>query len=320
MLCRSSLFRLGDVDDDRVDGGPVADNRRENAMTELLGSHVVVTGASRGLGRVIADALAAEGASITLAARSADDLDATRAHVERHGGRVLAVRTDVADADDRARLVASARAELGPIDALVNNAGIESTGWFTDLDPAEMEHQIAVNLTAPLLLTRLVLPDMIARRRGHIVNMGSIAGKAGGPFGAVYSATKGGLVHASESLRAELVGTGVSVSTVCPGFVEKVGMYARHEREAGVHASRWIGTTTPEKVADAVVRALRKDAPELIVSPGPFRVMMAAGQLFPAISAPITNWLVGGMLRAVADHRHHERERSTSPPAHAPPA
>ncbi|HET8619380.1 MAG TPA: SDR family NAD(P)-dependent oxidoreductase, partial [Acidimicrobiales bacterium] len=193
-------------------------------------------------------------------------------------------------------------------------------GWFTDVDPGDVEHQIAVNLTAPLLLTQLVLPDMIARGRGHIVNIASIAGKAGGPFGAVYSATKGGLAHASESLRAELAGTGVNVSTVCPGFVEDVGMYARHEREAGVHASRWIGTTTPHKVADAVVRALRANAPELIVSPGPFRVMMAAGQLFPAINAPVTNWLVGGMLRAVADHRRHTRHRPASPPAPAAPA
>jgi short-subunit dehydrogenase len=288
-------------------------------MTELAGAHAIVTGASRGLGRVIADALAAEGADITLAARSAGELDATRAHVERRGGRVLAVPTDVADADDRARLVASARAELGPIDVLVNNAGIESTAWFTDLDPAEVEHLIAVNLTAPLLLTKLVLPDMLARRRGHIVNVGSIAGKAGGPCVAVYSATKGGLGHASESLRAELVGTGVSVSTVCPGFVEEVGMYARDEREAGVHASRWIGTTTPEKVADAVVRALRRDAPELIVSPGPFRVMAAAGQLFPALGAPVTNRLVGRMLRAVADHRRGEPERPAPPPGRVPP-
>jgi short-subunit dehydrogenase len=287
-------------------------------MTELAGAHAIVTGASRGLGPVIADALAAEGADITLAARSAGELDATRAHVERRGGRVLAVPTDVADPDDRARLVTSARAELGLIDVLVNNAGIETTAWFTDLEPAEVEHQIAVNLTAPLLLTQLVLPDMIARRRGHIVNIGSIAGKVGGPFEAVYSATKGGLGHASEALRAELAGTGVSVSTVCPGFVEEVGMYARHEREAGVHASRWIGTTTPHKVADAVVRALRRDAPELIVSPGPFRVLLAGGQLLPAIGAPVTNLFVGRMLRALADQ--HRRERSAPRPGHAPPA
>ena len=289
-------------------------------MTELRKAHAVVTGASRGLGRVIADALAAEGADVTLAARSTADLDATRALVERRGGRVLTVPTDVADAHDRERLVASARAELGPIDVLVNNAGVESTTWFTDVDPADVEHQIAVNLTAPLLLTQLVLPDMIVRRRGHIVNIASIAGKAGGPFEAVYSATKGGLVRASESLRAELVGTGVHVSTVCPGFVDEVGMYARHAQEAGVHASRWIGTTTPEKVAVAVVRALRRDAPELVVSPGPFRVMMAAAQLFPAIGAPVTNWLVGGTLRAIADHARGERGRSAPSPAHAPPA
>jgi short-subunit dehydrogenase len=278
-------------------------------MTDLAGKHAIVTGASRGIGRVVAEALALRGVDLTLAARSADELDVTRAQVERHGRRVVVIPTDVADADDRTHLVAGAREMLGPIDVLVNNAGIESTRWFADIQPAEVERMIAVNLTAPLLLTQLVLPDMIARHRGHILNMASIAGQAGAPFGVVYSATKGGLVRASEALRAELVDTGVIVSTVCPGFVERVGMYARIERDVGVRASRWIGTTTPEKVAEAVVRALQRDAPELIVTPGPFRVLSATGQLFPAIRVPVTNWLVRRTMRTVAD-RHHDELQS----------
>jgi short-subunit dehydrogenase len=102
---------------------------------------------------------------------------------------------------------------------------------------------------------------MLERRRGHIVNMASVAGKGGGPFMVTYSATKAGLVIASRALRAELAGTGVKVSAVCQGFVEQEGMYARQVEAVGMRASRWRGTTTPEKVATAVVRSIREDAP-----------------------------------------------------------
>lgn len=272
-------------------------------MTDLRGAHAIVTGASRGLGVLIAEALAAEGAKVTLAARSRPELEATAARIRGHGGTVVVVPVDVTDPAQRENLVRVASAELGPVDVLVNNAGLEVTSRLVDLEPAEVEQVIAVNLTAPMLLTRLVLPEMLERRRGHVVNIASTAGKSGPPFESVYAATKAGLVRVSEALRAELDGTGVSVSVVCPGFVAREGMYARAERDTGVRASRLIGTTTPEKVANAVVKALHRDAPELIVTPGPLRLLLAAAELAPALRRPITNRFVFDQLQRVAQHR-----------------
>ena len=283
-------------------------------MKELRGTHAVLTGASRGLGAVVADALAARGVHLTLAARSAEGLERVREQVVGRGVRALAVPTDVADAADRARLVATAVRELGPIDILVNNAGIESLARFADAGPDEVERLVTVNLTAPLLLTQLVLPGMVARRTGHVVNMASLAGKSGAPFEAVYSATKAGLVGASQALRAELAGTGVSVSAVCPGFVAREGMYARHVTEGGIEAPPRLRVTTPEKVAEAVLRAVERDAAELLVTPGPLRPLLALGELLPSLRAPMTNWMVARVLRAAADIGRQPAGTAPPPP------
>lgn len=282
-------------------------------MTDLRGAHAIVTGASRGLGVPIAEALVAGGSKVTLAARSQPELEATAERLRARGATVAVVPVDVTDAGQREELLRAARAELGPVDILVNNAGIEITSSLVDLEAAEVEQVIAVNLTAPLLLTRMVLPEMIERRRGHVLNMASTAGKSGPPFESVYAATKAGLVRVSEALRAELAGTGVSVSAVCPGFVSGDGMYARTQRETGVRASRLLGTTTPEKVARAVVKALERDSPELIVTPGPFRLLLAAAELVPVLRRPITNRFVFDQLQRVAQHRQAHAADQTSP-------
>jgi short-subunit dehydrogenase len=110
---------------------------------------------------------------VTLAARSRPELEATAARIRGNGGTVVVVPVDVTDPAQRENLVRVASAELGPVDVLVNNAGLEVTSRLVDLEPAEVEQIIAVNLTAPMLLTRLVLPEMLERRRGHVVNIPS---------------------------------------------------------------------------------------------------------------------------------------------------
>ena len=136
---------------------------------------------------------------------------------------MLAVPSDVTKAADRQALVARAQAEFGRIDVLVNNAALEELGHYAEQDPATLERIIATNLLAPMLLARAVLPAMLAERCGHIVNIASLAGRTGMPFGAAYSGSKGGLAEWSISLAAELRDSGVAVSVICPGFRRRHG-------------------------------------------------------------------------------------------------
>ena len=185
-------------------------------MKDLRNANAIVTGASRGLGVHIARALASSGVNVAVAARSAQQLEAVRAELVSLGVKAVGIRADVTVAAERQELVDRATAELGPIDILVNNAGTEQCSRYTDLDPTQIEAMVNLNLTAPLLLIRAVLPGMLDRGKGHIVNLSSGAGKVAQPFDAVYSATKFGLVGATHALRAEYLGSPVGFSVVCP--------------------------------------------------------------------------------------------------------
>jgi short-subunit dehydrogenase len=243
-----------------------------------------VTGASRGIGPHIVRALAARGVHLALAARSADLLETVAAEARARGVRAVPCPADLTRPEDRQRAVERTAAALGPIAVLVNNAGIETAGAFAALTADDIAVTVETNLTAPLHLARLVLPGMLARRRGHIVNVASLGGKQGAPYDAVYCGTKAGLVEWTAALRAELRGTGVSVSAVCPGYVTGVGMFARF----GVPAPRAIGSCAPEAVAAAVVRAVTRDQPEVIVNSMPVRGLLALDALSPRLGL----WLV----------------------------
>lgn len=250
-------------------------------MKELRGSNAILTGASRGLGTYIAKALAARGANLTLAARSAEKLEETRRACESLGARVVCVPTDVTVREDLQRLVETAERELGPTDILVNNAGIETSATLSDHSFEQIDAEITTNLNAPIWLTRMVLPGMLARGKGAIVNMASIAGKGAAPYGTIYSATKHGLIGFSESLRLELDGSGVTVGVVCPGFVSDAGMWA----DGGGKAPISLKEVAPEKVAVAVLKAI-EGAPELIVTSGPLRPLLALIAVAPSLQYP----------------------------------
>lgn len=228
----------------------------------LDGASVLLTGGSRGLGPFIARALLARGARVTLAARSAEDLERTRESLDVE--RVAVVAGDVTNEDDRATMVADAEAAFGPLDVLVNNAGIESVLPFSRYSEEDVHTLVTVNLDALIQLCRLVVPGMLERRRGHVVNMASLAGKGPVPYNTVYSATKHGVVGFTYSLRAELHGTGVTASVICPGYVAEAGMFAdRAHPEVPRGSGTW---TTPPKVAAAVIRAIDRDLPDVVVS------------------------------------------------------
>ena len=275
---------------------------------ELTGANVIVTGGSRGLGPYIARALAREGANIALAARDAERLDIVRNEIEALGVKTLSVPTDVNVAEDRRNLIDQAGSGLGEIDLLVNNAGVEPTSAFIDIDEERIENTIDTNLTSCLLLMRLVLPAMVERGKGHVVNIASMAGKIPIPYDSVYSATKFGLIGASHAVRSELRGTGVGISVICPGFIEDAGMYADAVEETGVAAPAIAGTSKPEQVAKAVVRAAKHNVAEVIVTPITGRPLAAAAAIAPSIGQAMMRLTgVEGAFKHMADERAAKR-------------
>jgi short-subunit dehydrogenase len=263
-------------------------------VKDIRGSHAIVTGASRGIGTYIAKTLAAQGVSLTLAARDAGKLEETRSACEALGVRAIAVPTDVTSREDLRKLVETAERELGPIDILVNNAGIEITKSLQDTSFEEIDAVIRTNLSAPVWLIKMVLPQMVERRRGAIVNVSSLAGKSCAPYDAIYSATKAGLIALGLSVDLELDGTGVTVGTVCPGFVSEAGMWANSSSKA----PRLLREVSPQKCARAVLKVIAGSSQEL-VSSGPIRPLLALAELAPGLNKSILKRL--GVLKAFRD-------------------
>jgi len=171
---------------------------------------------------------------------------------------------------------------------LINNAGVEFNSYYHELSEAQISEVLTVNLTAPMMLTRLLLPAMLARKRGHIINIASLAGKSGPAFQEPYAATKAGLIAFTASLRSTYRAEGISASAIVPGFVE-AGIYARLKAKAGMPAPLWVGVSQPESVVRAVIRAVEQDYPEIIVNPTPIRPLLAFTALFPRAG----EWLAG---------------------------
>jgi short-subunit dehydrogenase len=212
----------------------------------LPGAICLVTGASSGIGRATSAALRVREARVLALGR--DEVALREA-----GERVIVCDLAVPGAAMRAA------SEAGPVDVLVNNAGAGWAGRF--VETPDLERLVDVNLVAPILLTRSLLPGMLERGRGHIVNVASIAGYVGPRGEAVYSATKGGLVAFTESLRQELRGSGVGVSLVAPGAIATPFF----ERRGRPYDRRWPRPLPPERVAEAVVRAIEAGRDEIFV-------------------------------------------------------
>ena len=278
-------------------------------MKELKGLNAVVTGASRGIGVYIARALAEAGVNLVLAARSTEPLEQLARELSGHVS-VRALALDIAETSALGAFVKRAEAELGPIDVLVNNAGIESNGAFAEFAAVDIERMIHVDLLAPMLLSHQFLPGMLARRRGHIVNIASLAGKSATPYNVPYSSAKAGLIAFTHGLRAELHESGVSASVVVPGFISETGMFATKKKNHDVREPALLGTSRPEAVASAVLRVLREDALEIIVSPGPMRLMQAVNQLFPEVGGWVVQRMgIGELFRKVAESERRRGER-----------
>jgi NAD(P)-dependent dehydrogenase (short-subunit alcohol dehydrogenase family) len=257
-------------------------------MKIQAGQTVLLTGASGGLGVFIARAFARLGPRLALVAYPGSGLGTLRQEVEQLGAQARSWELDLRDPLQRHQLLREARREFGQIDILVNNAGVECMSAYHDLSEESICAMLAVNLEAPMILSRLVLPEMLERKQGHIVNISSLAGKSGPAFQEPYAAAKAALVAFSFSLRATYRRAGVSASVIVPGFVE-AGMYAKLKKTAGCSAPALLCTSSPQIVGRAVLRAIDRDLAEVFVNPTPIRPLLAFATLFPRIGEWVSN-------------------------------
>ncbi len=222
----------------------------------LSGKTALLTGATGGLGRAIATALTEHGVSLVLSSRKPEELEALAAELP---GEHRVVVSDLAESGAAVALVA----EAGDIDILVANAALPASGKLDGFSQAEVERALRVNFESPVLMAHALVPQLAERGGGHVVMIGSLSGVAATARQSLYNGTKFGLRGFTLALREDMRGTGVGVSLVEPGFVREAGMFA----DSGANAPAGLGTTTPQKVAAAVVGAIEKNRGEVAVAP-----------------------------------------------------
>jgi NAD(P)-dependent dehydrogenase (short-subunit alcohol dehydrogenase family) len=241
-------------------------------MSTLNEKTAFITGGGRGIGRAIALTFAGAGAAVAVAGRNREALDEVCAIIEHRGGRAVAVACDVADAMQVYAAVSTARAALGPFDILVNNAGITYSAKLTDTDDSLWERTVQVNLNGAYYCCKAIVPDMIARGGGRIINIASMAALVGMPFSAAYSAAKHGLLGLTRSLALELQRYHITANAICPAWVEtdmmaeainalaaKTGRTPEEAREALLSRGSQQRAMSPEEVA---ITALRLAGPD----------------------------------------------------------
>src|SRR5712692_2359690 len=292
---------------------PITLNSKEKTAMIKNYQTALVTGASHGIGPYIVRALAKEGMNLVLAARSKPELEQVAADVRATGVQVLSVPTDVTDRDARSALVNTAERTFGSVDVLVNNAGGDLQREFHHYTAEEVEALIRLNLTGPIELTRLLLPGMLQRKQGHIVNISPMGGRIGFPYTEVYSACKDGLIGFTRVLRSDYRTAGVSSSVIILGSIGGAGTGARTMEEMHLHLSAIDKAfmSPPEAVAQAVLKSIRRDKAEIVIMPGPGRLMRALMDLFPGMG-PTMNQMTGGtrVMKQVVDFRERQREQS----------
>jgi len=280
-------------------------------MKVLRGKTALLTGASRGIGIPIAKALAEQGVNLILVARNTDNLNKASKELKSSSVKVFTIAFDLGKIDQLSDLVDEADTLINGVDILINNAGIDVCVPYHKMNTEDIDQIINVNLTAPMILSKLFLPKMFERGEGHIVNIASLSGLVGTPYDESYTASKHGLVGFSRSLRITATGESypVGISVICPGFISDTGMWADAEREANVKAPSSIGTSSPEKVAKAVVTAITKNKLEVIVNPTPFRPLLLLQSLFPSLAPWLTQKSgTTQLMKEVAYHYLNERE------------
>ncbi len=281
----------------------------------LAGETAAITGAARGIGRATAEAFLRQGMRVAIGDVDVAAAEQTAAEL---GPSAVAIALDVTDRASFAAFLDATEAQLGPLDVLVNNAGIMPLGRFIDEDDLTATRMIDINLHGVILGMKLALARMIPRNRGHIVNIASQAGKFGAPGGATYSATKHAVVGLSEAVRGELrlMDAAIDLSYVMPFVVNT-------ELGDGLAAARGLKVLQPTEVADAIVDALQHRVVEVWV-PKSTKATYTLGTLLPRrLSEGMAHAMKADRVLAGADanaRRDYDLRAARSEPALAPPA
>jgi short-subunit dehydrogenase len=264
---------------------------------ELRSRTALLTGATGGLGRVIASALAAKGTKLVLSSRNADELAELADSLP--GSDHTTIVADLAEEGAALRLLE----EAGPIDILVANAGLPASGRLESFTQEQLGRALCVNLESPIRMARELVPTLTQRGAGHLVFMSSMAGKAATARASVYAATKFGLRGFAFCLRDDLRSTGVGVSVISPGLIRESGMYA----ESGAPPPPGVGMGRPEQVGAAVVKAIERDRREITVAPLRQRVLAQIAINAPELSGRVAGGLAARVADEVARGQTHKR-------------
>lgn len=244
---------------------------------KLHGKTMLLTGATGGLGRAIAGAVADRGGRVVLSSRNGEGLDQLAASLPGEGHRTIVC--DLAEEGAALTLLEDA----GEIDVLVANAGLPASGRLDGFTQEEIGRALRVNLESPVRMARELIPNMVARGEGHLVFMSSVSGKAATARASLYAATKFGLRGFALCLRDDLRSAGVGVSVISPGSIREAGMFA----DSGAKLPPGLGTGTPEQVADAVVSAIERNRSEITVAPLTQRLLTRIAVNAPELSGRI---------------------------------
>jgi len=261
----------------------------------IAGARILITGASQGIGKALAEAAAARGAKVLVCARKIDLLQELAQQIRAKGGVIEIVQADITSAEDRRKMVEAAQKAFGGLDILVNNAGIGATGHFADVGPERLRQLMEVNFFGLTETTRVFLPMLKKGHKPAIVNISSIAGKRGIPARSEYSASKFAVQGFSEAIRAELAKDGVDVIVVCPGLTQTNFSQNMIEQKALVQLDHMRGMSA-EDVASYTLKAIETGSHETCLTLNG-KLLVLVNRFFPWIADIVVKRKIRGLFK-----------------------